>query len=941
MIAISDAGIWTTANEQGDFMIKDVKAGKIVLSLQYLGYIKRDFELLVQHDISNLILLMEEDNLKLAEVVITATKGKDLATSFNIDRKALEHLQMLNVTDVSSLLPGGKTNTEMHLATGVQRFQVNSKGISESGNPTFGVGLEVDGVRLSNNASRGSLLGPDTRNIASSNVESIEVITGVASVEYGDISDGIVKINTRKGISSYILEATTQPNTKQISLNKGLSLGGNNGVLNFNIEHVKSIKDLASPYTSYVRNGLSLNYSNTFNQKSERPLVFNFGVTGNMGGAEDLQDPDRFVNTFSKDKDNVFRSNFMLRWLTRSKWITNIEATASLNYNDRKAEDNTVKSATSSVAALHTTQTGYHIGETYLQNPAADIILVPSGNWYEKRFEDNKLLNYSGKIKANQFKKFGLITNNLMIGAEYSGSQNRGQGVYYNDLSLAPTWRPYDYKQESAMNNFSFYAEDKLNIPLNSSRFEFIAGLRTDLTTINGSEYGSVSSWSPRFNARYAFLEDPNRTVRNLSFQVGWGKSVKLPGFSTLYAQPSYRDLLTFAPGTTVNGETFYAYYTESSTRIFNPALKWQSNNQLEFTFSANIGGNRITLIAAQNKTVNPYQALNVYREINYKFTGQESLENSAIPIERRIYSVDQHSGIVTVNDKTGALPDELLDYQNRYVFGTTVSSRNAAPVTRNRLSWIIDFKKIEILKTSLRLDGNYYYYKNIENTLDAYMPNSTINMANGQPYRYIGFFAGGASSANGSLRKSLDMNLTVTTHIPAVRLILSARLEASFYNFSQALSQTANGPRGFVLDNREDFTPSKQSSDIYGGDRYIAVYPEYYVDKDNMDLQIPFAEKFIWAKENDAALYNELAKMVIKTGNDYTFNPNKISAYYSVNFGVTKEIGRIASLSFNAKNFNNNMAMVRNSANGGESSLFDSSNIPALYYGLSLRLKF
>ena len=106
------------------------------------------------------------------------------------------------------------------------------------------------------------------------------------------------------------------------------------------------------------------------------------------------------------------------------------------------------------------------------------------------------------------------------------------------------------------------------------------------------------------------------------------------------------------------------------------------------------------------------------------------------------------------------------------------------------------------------------------------------------------------------------------------------------------------------------------------------------------MQTRIPFAEKFLWAKDNDPALYNELAKMVIRTNYSYYFNPSRISFYYSANLGITKELGRAVSITFNAINFINNMAQVRSTQFNGSSSLFGSSYIPAFYYGLSFRLK-
>ncbi|RZK68843.1 MAG: TonB-dependent receptor, partial [Pedobacter sp.] len=401
------------------------------------------------------------------------------------------------------------------------------------------------------------------------------------------------------------------------------------------------------------------------------------------------------------------------------------------------------------------------------------------------------------------------------------------------------------------------YAENALTIPINQSSLQLVAGIRSEITAINGSEYGNIANWSPRVNAKYTFWERKNQLVSDLNVKLAWGKTVKLPGFDALYSTPNFIDIRTFTPGTTDEGHTFYGYYTIPRRRVFNPDLKWQSNEQREIAISATIAGNRIYLTASQDKTTNPYDYSTLYDPFYFNFTTQVHLNASTIPVENRIYAVNQQTGIVTVTDKTGAIPTENLEYDQRYQFMPSTLYTNGSPVKRSRLTWTVDFKQIRSLKTSFRVDGNYYYYKGLEEQLKGFIPNPSQLMANGQYYKFIGFYLGGANASNGSITKSMDMNFTVTTHIPAIRLILSARLESSFYTLSQNLSEKNAGQRGFVLDSRDAYEPSNTQSNIYGGDRFVGLYPEYYISLDDLSTKIPFAEKFLWAKTNDPALYN------------------------------------------------------------------------------------
>ena len=102
---------------------------------------------------------------------------------------------------------------------------------------------------------------------------------------------------------------------------------------------------------------------------------------------------------------------------------------------------------------------------------------------------------------------------------------------------------------------------------------ELTAGVREDITSIPGSEYGTVGSLSPRVNMRYMFRFGQESWVNSLSVHSGWGKSVKLPSFQVLYPSPSYRDMLAFSSTSDANNRSYYAYYTHPSKARYNADL--------------------------------------------------------------------------------------------------------------------------------------------------------------------------------------------------------------------------------------------------------------------------------------------------------------------------------------------------------------------------------
>lgn len=210
--------------------------------------------------------------------------------------------------------------------------------------------------------------------------------------------------------------------------------------------------------------------------------------------------------------------------------------------------------------------------------------------------------------------------------------------------------------------------------------------------------------------------------------------------------------------------------------------------------------------------------------------------------------------------------------------------------------------------------------------------------MSDGSPYRYIGLFYGDTNIANGSEKKNISTNVTVTTHIPKVRMIISVRLEASLLSYSRYLSERADGSRrGYVLSDQNDLLSITDAS-IYTEDCYRIVFPDKYIEFGDPTPR-DYLAALIDARQNDPVKYNDLAKLAARTTYTFYLDKDYLSPYFSANLSVTKEIRDIASISFFANNFFNNSGQVYSSKTKTYTSV--GKYIPQFYYGLSLRLKF
>lgn len=939
-VRIQNMELWAITDDSGLFRIANVPEGQQSVEVKTLGYVTRVVTFRLTKDTYLNNIRMKEDNLSIPGIEVTAKKRYGIGTTaYVMDRTTLDHSQVLNLSDITALLPGGQTVNSTLMND--SRLALRS-GTSERGNAAFGTAIEVDGMRLDNNASMDETLSASTRNLSASNIESVEVISGIPSVEYGDVSNGVVKVNTRRGRSPWIVEASVNPYTRQVALNKGLALSGNGGILNFSLEHARSFGDIASPYTSYNRNILSLEYGKAF-RLSSSTLNLQAGITGNIGGYNSEADPDAFKDTYQKIRDNQLRGSLSLNWLRSSDryGTLNISLNAAFSTSDKRTENYTNTSSSSTQAYLHTMHNGYAIAQDYNEASGTDgITLSPTGYWYVKSFNDHKPLATQVKLKGEWTRRFSYALNKATIGVEMNTSRNNGKGIYYDDMRLAPTWRPYDYSTLPAMRNLAVFLEDRITV----GRLMLTAGIRDDMTMINGSDYGTVSSFSPRFNARYDILRGHKHS---LNFHAGYGKSVKLPSFQILYPADTYSDRLVFTPGSTAGNKAYYAYYTNVSKALYNDNLKWQYTNQVDLGFDASLDGAKLSLSGFWHRTHNPYQAVSIYTPFSYNYTSQASLENSGIASADRLYSIDSNTGIVTLSSLSGSTAI-TLPYTTHNTYVSNRQYVNGSPVTRYGLEWIVDVPLLSdanAVGLSLRLDGSYYHYKGLDNTLIAGCPNGIGDYVSGSGTSpLIGYYAGSSvtsasagstpSISNGSMSRGCSLNTTLTARIPRLKLIMTVKLEATFLNYKRNLSE---GRSAILLQAAGD-----NSGTAYNGetDSYVALYPEYYSTWENPTERIPFAEALMAASQSDAVLYRQLCNLIVRSNTSYYFNPQDVSAYYSANFSVTKEIGKCISLSFYANNFFNNMSAVHNTQTGLETSLFGSSYIPKFYYGVTVRVR-
>lgn len=906
VLKIDDGALWAVTDIDGRYNFPGLSNGGYSLTAECLGYVSQSVLLSIKGGVlsvsdanghsASLDFILNVESLALEDVVVTAQRpAGTLGTSHNIGKEALEHMQMSNITDMAALLPGGKTiNPDL---TQDNQFSLRDGGTS-AGNASFGTALEIDGVRVGNNASVAQPAGASTRGLSVENIESIEVITGVPSAEYGDLNSGMVKVNTKKGRTPLSIAFSVNPRTYQASLSKGVELGKDAGVLNVSGEWARATTKLVSPYTSYTRRNVSATYSNTF----AGALRFEAGVNANIGGMDSKDDPDAPSGNFENVRDNVFRANTSVAWMLNLPWVTSLRLEASGSFADNMARTHTYCSSASTQPAVHSEVEGYQW---------ADCLPL---SYYSDQIVDSKELDLSASFKYDWTRSFGDVKNRLKAGVQFKSNGNVGQGEYYENPALAPNgYRPRPYSQYPFMNNLSEYVEDQVTIPVGNTRLDLIAGLRLEQVFIRNSQYQGVNSLSPRFNVKW-------QLSKNVTVRGGWGISEKLPSFWVLYPKQEYRDIQTFA--FTSGSTSHYAFYTIPYTMEFNPDLRWQRNSNSEAGLDLSWGEWKISLVGFYNVTKDPYQYQSVYTPMAYSI--MQLPQDFTVPASPQ-FKVDSQTGAIYMRGSSEEYWTPMdVKVQDRSFVRKNIQT-NGKPVTRAGAEITVDFPEIKPIRTSFRMDASYNYSSYVDDLLTYSYNNgwSHTSLPN-RSYQYVGIYARGASSgtANGRTSHNLDMNFTTITHIPEARLVITCRFEAALLRRMRNLSEYNGAEYAYNVTENSN-VPAGGS--IYDGDSYAAIRPVSYM---TLDGQVhPFTDT--------QALDPEFANLIVKTGNAYTYNPDGYGFYCSANLSITKEIGKHVSLSFFANNFTASRPSVTSFATG-VSAVFT----PSFYYGLTCRIK-
>lgn len=101
IILLPQSDQWAMTDAKGDFTVQNVAKGKIQLNVSCLGYVTANYEIDMQRDTTGVKFYLERNSLLLDDVEITAKVNENsTTTSRTIDRTAMDHMQMVDVSNL-------------------------------------------------------------------------------------------------------------------------------------------------------------------------------------------------------------------------------------------------------------------------------------------------------------------------------------------------------------------------------------------------------------------------------------------------------------------------------------------------------------------------------------------------------------------------------------------------------------------------------------------------------------------------------------------------------------------------------------------------------------------------------------------------------------------------------------------------------------------------
>lgn len=793
-------------NQHGEVQKYNVK-------VTYVGY-KPWQRTLTITDTKHITVRMKAE-AELQEVVVTAREGGQGPTSTIIGREAMQHLQPNSIADIMELLPGGYAkDPDMGSANTISLRETGTLGAYGSATrnvnysiSSLGTQFVVDGVPISTDANlqyspmgdtQSSATsstaegkrnitnrGVDMRAISTDDIESVEVVRGIPSAEYGNLTSGVVNIRKIRRATPLSMRFKADGYSKLFALGKGFAIGEKQlTVVNIDLGYLDSKIDPTDNLENYKRVTGSLRLTD---KRQRGDYTHRWSASLEYAGSFDnsKEDPDinyGNVEEYRSSYNRVALSNTYNIGMPERMWLSELEISGMVSMQfDRLRQRRLVAPQRYGIVPL-----SYSDGE----NEAGAVF----SEYVADYLCDGKPFNAYLKAKGVMHFKVLSTDNTVKFGLNWDINKNFGRGqVYDMNYPLSVTgWssRPRKYSDIPALQNLSAFAEELMTLKIGASKIDLMGGLRLSMLPGLKKEYymsGRVYA-DPRVNMSWHF---PKFNVGGKPFEItlngGYGITTKMPTLNYFYPDKYYTNFICLAYYDTTNPTTdskfvVHTYIQDPTNYNIRPAR----NRKWELRLDMHWNDNSLSVDYFQERMTSGFRYSTVYGTYTYNY-----------------YDASQ---------MTAGRDYTTLPYEVRQVLDGYTQSSNGSRLLKHGIELQFTSQRIKALRTRLNITGAWFRstYTNSQPMFE-----SVSTVINNQAVRdkYVGLY----NWSDGRKNDRLNTNFTFDTQIPEWKLIFTTSFQCMWHIRTQTLWKDGT-PMSYIAADDGELHPftAESADDIY-----------------------------------------------------------------------------------------------------------------------------
>ncbi len=641
--------------------------GTFTLEVSYVGYEKVIARIEVaagRTTEKNFVLKSTSFQIGSIEVVAktdfipVAPETKTVVTSGEI-----EHIQASSLNDVLKLIPGVETTNPT--LNSVEQAQIRN-------GDALGTQIVLDGVPVTNNAnmqigigSSTANSGIDLRSIPAENIKDVEIIRGIPSAKYGDLTDGLLIVNTKAVPDPVRVKMKYNPQLYESNISGGTNIG--DWIINGNFNLASSRRDIRITGGGYTRIAAQVNL-----QKDEE----NFGIKNifyfTRSFDEYKEQPGYALREawYNRDVNLKYTGEYFLKFSALAKLAFSISASYTKQdsyYQQLVSRDNIVITGrTVEGSEEGRIVFGSYLGQKYIKGDEWNI------------FSD---LNYSNKFFT------GDILHGWTAGINYRNDFNKGQGIIFDPLyppsltNSTPRLRTYD--QIPGYTILSLYAEDK--ITGNFLRpFTIQLGARYEAYRPSGINLKGLLGRADFIESYNGSFLNPRVAVsinlfENTQVRLGYGVTSKSPPMGMIFAQEKYFDVVdTVSVNNPAYPDSNFSIISTYIRQQANPVIKGYTQKKYEASIDQQFDLFGMTLTVYMNKTAGMFDS----------FTEPAAYYKMSFP----------------------GWPDQSAAFIKDTILGSYYQYTNNGWLNVNGLEFSLTTKRIPVINTVFKFDASYMY---------------------------------------------------------------------------------------------------------------------------------------------------------------------------------------------------------------------------------------